>query len=401
MATRPSTPTTNAPRRRRWSCRHSLKGRFALAFVTLAILLAVTAHYARAEASGKGFAWHANEVLWTLLTALPFGLTAGWLLMTWLLRPLSRIERAAEQISQGHFHTRIDPADVDVEIAHLAETLNTMLDRLENVRTKLTHFSDNLVHEVLGPVHAIQLQVEVGESPARTKEELQTCVNVIGSRANHLETICEALLAFSRSVMPDPSLLARLDLEPIIEASIERVAPLSSRVGVDVVNRAGSVIVRGEADLLELVLTNLIGNAVSHSPRGAAVEVAVRNEPHGVGLLVIDHGHGVTADAEPHMFEHQFSTREQPTREHHGGGTSPVSSPPDATPTRVAVREGHGVGLAICRSIMEGHGGRVCHEHTPGGGATFVLHFPTTASGLPAGGDSYGDRQSLHRGRSR
>jgi len=356
-----------------------------LAFVALAMLLAVTAHYARAEASGQAFAWHASEVFWTLLTALPFGLTAGWMLMTWLLRPLRRIERAAEQIAQGHFDTRIDPADVDVEIARLVETLNTMLDRLEDVRTKLTHFSDNLVHEVLGPVHAIQLQVEVGEAPQRSREELQQCVHVIGGRADHLERICEALLAFSRTVMPDPSLLATLDLEPIIEAAIERVAPLSSRLGVDVVNRAGSVIVQGEADLLELVLTNLIGNAVSHSPRGSTVEVAARNEPHGQSLLVIDHGHGVTANAEPRMFEHHFSTRELPTQEHTRGGHAPVSPSTNAPPTRVAVREGHGVGLAICRSIMEGHGGDVCHEPTPGGGATFVMRFPTTASGLPAG----------------
>lgn len=389
MASPLSTPTANAPRRRRWPRLRSLKGRFALAFVTLAMLLAATAHYARAEASGKDFAWHASEVFWTLLTALPFGLTAGWFLMTWLLRPLKRIEQAAEQIAQGHFDTRIDPADVDVEIARLAATLNTMLDRLEDVRTKLTHFSDNLVHEVLGPVHAIQLQVEVGEAPQRSREELQQCVHVIGGRANHLETICESLLAFSRTVMPDPSLLATLDLEPIIEASIERVGPLSARLGVDVVNRAGSFLVRGEADLLELVLTNLIGNAVSHSPKGSTVEVAARSEPHGQSLLIIDHGGGVTADAEPRMFEHHFSTRELPTREHTDCGNPPIPPTTNTAATRVAVREGHGVGLAICRSIMEGHGGDVGHEPTPGGGATFVMRFPPTDSGPSAPNHSH------------
>ena len=333
-----------------------------MAFTALATMLAITAHYAHYEASGKGLTWHLSELLWTLLATLPVGLLGGWLLLRWLLRPLRRIEHTAEQIAAGRLEARIDPADVDVEIAHVATSINTMLDRLESVRVKLSQFNDNLVHEVLGPVHAIQLQVEVGEAPERSQVELQQCVTAIGGRAQHLEAICESLLAFSRSVVPDPKTLTTLDLEPIIEAAIERVRPHWTRAEVRVENQTGSLLVRGQPDLLELVLVNLIDNAVGHSPPGKTVELASRRDEGAVSVLVADHGPGVAAGTELNIFDMHVSTRER--------------RPSSTGAGQVATRQGHGVGLAICRTLMESFGGEVNYEPTPGGGATFVMRFP-------------------------
>jgi len=338
----------------------SLKGRFSLAFALLATVLAATAHYAHYSVSGKGLAWHLSELLWTLLATLPVGLLGGWLLLRWLLEPVRRIEQTAQQITAGRLEMRIDPADVDVELAHAAESINSMLDQLEAVREKLSHFNDNLFHEVLGPVHAIQLQVEVGGAPQRSREELQQCVAAIGGRARHLETICETLLAFSQSVTSDAATLPSIDLEPIIESAIERVRPHWQRAAVCVENRVGSLMVCGQQDLLELVLVNLIDNAVGHSPRGSVVTLARRSENESVAVLVEDHGPGVPAEAEPHIFKMHTSAREQR----------------HTPPGQVATRQGHGVGLAICRSIMQSHRGDVFYEPTSGGGATFVLRFP-------------------------
>jgi methyl-accepting chemotaxis protein len=76
--------------------------------------------------------------------AIPPGLIGGWLLLAWLLRPLDRITRTAERIGAGEFGERIDLAAADVEIAGLATTLNLMLDRLDQVREKLSRFDTNL-----------------------------------------------------------------------------------------------------------------------------------------------------------------------------------------------------------------------------------------------------------------
>jgi signal transduction histidine kinase len=93
---------------------------------------------------------------------------------------------------------------------------------------------------------------------------------------------------------------------------------------------------------------------------GSVVTLAGRLEDESVAVLVEDHGPGVPAEAEPHIFKMHTSAREQ---RHTPAG-------------QVATRQGHGVGLAICRSIMQSHQGDVFYEPTSGGGATFVLRFP-------------------------
>jgi len=355
---------------RLWTSRD---GRYRLAATrdqegTLLVVGTPTAWLAEADREAAFF--HA----WTLAVAIPPGVVAGWLLLAWLLRPLDRISRTAQRIEAGHFGERIDFADVDVEIAGLAGAINLMLDRLGEVRDKLARFDANLAHELLGPVHGILLQAEVTLDGDPEPAEMRHGLRSIRSLGRRLETICEALLAYSRTVLPDPAALSRLDLEPIVDAAVGQVAGLAEAERVALVNRVGSAVVRGEADLLQQVFANLLTNAILHSPAGGGVAIENETTPEGVAVSVIDHGAGVAPEDEPRIFEQFFS-----------GGSSAGDAAPRPGGDRPA---GHGLGLAICRSIMQSHGGEVGYRATPGGGATFVARFPAADRDLQQNGAS-------------
>lgn len=294
----------------------------------------------------------AREIAWfegkSLLIWVPLVLGAAWLLLSKLLAPLAGIATTARRIRSGHFEERIDLARTDSEFQELAGTINEMLDRLDAIRISQSRFNADVAHQLLNPVHAILLEAEAGGATADRGPALER----VGGLARRIEALCEVLLAYSRSAALDPARLRRIDLEPVVADAIERVTPLASGKGITIEPPPSGAVVKGDPTLLEEVVVNLLRNAVEHSPTGRAIVVQLATGPAGCRMAVIDHGQGVSAEELPHLFE-RFHT-----------GTS---------------EGGHGVGLALSRLIMRSHGGDLEHERTPGGGATFVLHFPALA----------------------
>ena len=120
---------------------------------------------------------------------------------------------------------------------------------------------------------------------------------------------------------------------------------------------ACSAIVLGSADLLHQVFVNLLSNAIEYSPHGGIVEIATARAGDRWTVRVSDHGQGIPADRAGRVFDRFFREDE----------------------SRVTATGGHGLGLAICRSIMQSHRGDVVYQPTPGGGATFHVHFAAAA----------------------
>ena len=111
--------------------------------------------------------------------------------------------------------------------------------------------------------------------------------------------------------------------------------------------------VHADAELLRQVFVNLLANAIEYSPSGGTVEIATLGDAGRWVVRVIDHGTGLHAEEAERVFERFFRADE----------------------SRVTATGGHGLGLAICRSIMRGHRGDVVYSPTPGGGATFEVRF--------------------------
>lgn len=292
--------------------------------------------------------------VWSFLVWVPLVLGVAWLLIARLLAPLAGIAATARRIRGGHFEERIDQARVDEEFQELAGTINEMLDRLEAIRVSQSRFNADVAHQLLNPVHAILLEADASGPSTDRGSALER----IGGLARRIESLCEVLLAYSRSAALDPARLRPIDLEPVVADAIDRVAPLAGPRGITIKPPPGGAVVKGDPALLEEVLVNLLANAVEHSDAASTVAVSLDADPVGCRLAVIDHGRGISAAEVPHLFE-RFHTGKP------GGG--------------------HGVGLALARLIMRSHGGNLVHEPTPGGGATFVLQFPPLPEVVGAG----------------
>lgn len=291
----------------------------------------------------------------TFAVWVPFLLGLVWLVLSRALAPLAEIAATARRIRSGDFDQRIDVARADAEVAEVVETVNGMLDRLDDVRRAQSRFNADVAHQLVNPVHAILL--EANQAEPRGPAAAAAALGRIDGLARRIERVCETLLAYSRTAALDPRRLRPVDLEPIVAAAIERLEDGARARGIAVVPPAGGAIVKGDADLLEEVIVNLLGNAVDHGAPGDRIEVVVAADAPSCRVAVIDHGPGVAAALIPGLFEQARSGK---------------------------VSGGHGIGLELSRRIARSHGGDLLHEPTPGGGATFILRLPAPVAPRPA-----------------
>ncbi len=277
------------------------------------------------------------------------------------LLPLTRMERTAGQIAAGDLSRRVGPATPKTEVGRLGIALNEMLDRLEQAfaaRTeseeRLRRFLADASHELRTPLASIRGYAELFRMGAtRDAAGTETAMRRIEEESARMGVLVEDLLA-----------LARLDeeperpREPVELTAIARDAVEDARARAperEIAFRAETpVVVLGDPLQLRQILTNLLGNALVHTPAGTPVTVTVEQQAREARLLVADRGPGIPPEAREHLFE-RFWRRE--------GG-------------RERGRAGAGLGLAIVHALVGAHHGRISVRETDGGGAEFVVVLP-------------------------
>ena len=284
------------------------------------------------------------------------------------LRPLTAIEGAAEDIAAGNISRRIDVRSDKTEVGRLGTSLNGMLTQIEaafaerdQTEARLRRFVADASHELRTPLATIRGHAElVRKGVASGPEDVQRVVGRVESESIRMSTLVDDLL-----------LLARLDSTRVLE---QRPVDLLS-ITVDVVTDARvrapqrkiSVsnptetpwldlppTAMGDSVRLQQILTNLLTNAVKHTPPDTPIEVEVGGIGTSVHVAVIDHGPGLQVGNEERVFERFF--REDPGRTRGSGGA--------------------GLGLAIAHTLAEKHGGTLVYRPTTGGGSTFDLVLP-------------------------
>jgi two-component system, sensor histidine kinase and response regulator len=147
----------------------------------------------------------------------------------------------------------------------------------------------------------------------------------------------------------------RVDMRALVGRTVDvnRVIAAKKNITVDIEQQAIPALLV-DASKLEQVLNNLIGNAIKFSPPGTSVPVRVAPAEAGVSIAVRDQGPGVAPEEVEQIFK-------------------PFSQ---ASARSTAGEKGAGLGLAIARSIVHGHGGRIRVSAAPGGGAVFTVHLP-------------------------
>jgi two-component system sensor histidine kinase KdpD len=251
--------------------------------------------------------------------------------------------------------TFANQAALAVERGQQEEQRNRALALQETDRLR-TALLNSVSHDLRTPLASIKasasslLDREVRWSDAERDEFLTT----INTEVDRLTRLVHNLLDMSRieAGALDPRLVES-SLAEVVGPVVRRARAASrQRVEVDVPDELAPVLV--DPVRLDQVLTNLLDNARGYAP-GSPVQVAARQDGDRIELRVVDHGPGIPVPERERVFDQFYRLK--------GGGGRP---------------EGTGMGLAICRGIVQAHGGALRVETTPGGGATFVLSLPVS-----------------------
>ena len=283
--------------------------------------------------------------------------------------PLEELTDAAGDVSAGNLEVRVAPRGDD-EVAALATAFNSMADRLARDEQWRRDMTSDLSHELRTPLATIQSRVEALEDGVLppTPENLR----VIGEEVERLGRLLGALRSLNELESEDLSVQHEaLDLAEVAAGSVDSHRPAFLAKGVELNEDLQPATVLGDRDRLLQVVANLLDNALKYTPAGGHVDVAVEQfggagapaaggalaGPAGasVRLTVTDDGPGIDPVDLPFVFDRFY--RAQGSR-----GTS-----------------GAGLGLAICRALVEAQGGTIAAGDAPGGGARLTVLLPAAA----------------------
>jgi signal transduction histidine kinase len=248
------------------------------------------------------------------------------------LRPVESMRRQATTITSSNLHTRLPVPAADDEIAALASTMNTMLDRIEAASTAQRRFVADASHELRSPLATIHANVDLLNAVELPDDAVKS-VGRIRRESVRMARLVDDLLLLAR--VDDHALRLRhedVDLDDLVYAERDRVAV--EHPGLAVGGRVDPVRVSGDPDHLQRALRNLVDNAIRHARRTVTIGLAAADgEAH---LVVGNDGPPIPAEDRERIFRRFVRLDDSRTRQ--GGG-------------------GTGLGLPIARDIVVAHGG--------------------------------------------
>jgi two-component system, OmpR family, sensor kinase len=281
----------------------------------------------------------------------------GALLARRALVPIDHIVTRARRIGEASLAERLPHPGTSDEIGRLVDTLNDMLGRIEKTFEMQRHFTADASHELMSPLSRLRAELEVTlrrpRNSAEYEESLRSCLEEV----ERLSWLTEELLSLARldsgegrEPATEPALLA-----PIVEKAMQRLEDEARRSHVTMVlEPRSSVSVTASPAVVSVAVSNVLHNAVKFCGTGGRVSVNVDVDGRDAIVEVSDTGPGVMPEEMPLIFE----------RFHRGSGPRAAGAP------------GVGLGLAICRALVERQGGRISVASTPGRGATFAIRLP-------------------------
>ncbi|OWY81648.1 cell wall metabolism sensor histidine kinase WalK [Rhodococcus sp. BUPNP1] len=293
---------------------------------------------------------------------------AGGVVVRMSLRPLDEVERTAAAIAEGDLSERVPEGDPRTEIGRLSVTFNAMLGRIESAfaataaseesarrsEEKMRRFVADAGHELRTPLTTIRGFAELYRQGASTDTGM--LMERIEREARRMGLLVEDLLMLARLDEQRPLDRSPVDLLAVAADAVHNaraVAP-ERTITLDIIDGPGTPEVLGDDARLRQVLSNLVTNALTHTPPGADVTVRVGTADTDAVLEVADTGPGLDPDDRERVFERFYRA--------------------DASRTRAS--GGSGLGLSIVAALVAAHGGKVEVESEKGVGSTFRVRIP-------------------------
>jgi two-component system OmpR family sensor kinase len=316
-----------------------------------------------------GHVWH--EVLeavrfFAIATALLLGVTAA--VMAWLVRkglsPVHELAREAERISSSDWQfCTPDSAKQTVELKPLAAALEAALARLQRSFEQQRRFTNDAAHELKTDVAIVKSSLQLLSMRKRTVEEYSRGLTLSLEDFSRLEMTVQRMFTLARLEQPAENHGAGVSppscsLREAMEDAVHQSRPLAElkSIAVSVEFAADAEVPIDCRDAL-LLCSNILLNALQHSPEASTVQVAATVDQGVIELTVCDHGEGIPDEDRAHLFEPFY--RGDPSRSRKSGGT--------------------GLGLSICKAICERAGGSIAVTNGAGGGARVTVKLPAEA----------------------
>lgn len=299
-------------------------------------------------------AFYRHALALSVVLALVIAILAGYLIARRGLRPVHQLATIVDALSASELHRRIAGEHWPSELATLAQNFDHLLERLENAFTRISRFSADIAHELRTPIHILRGEGELTLSRTRNIEEYQSCIASAMEEYARLSQMVDALLFLARAEQDQQVLeKKRLNAHQEVASICAFYQAMADEQEVTLHNDVEASVI-ANSELLRRALSNLLSNALAHTPAGGSIRIHSARTKERLQLILTDSGTGISAEALDRVFDRFYS--EDAARMRRGQGT--------------------GLGLAIVRSIMQLHGGEVALKSTLGSGTTAILSFP-------------------------
>jgi two-component system, OmpR family, heavy metal sensor histidine kinase CusS len=279
------------------------------------------------------------------------------------IRPVEEIAATARRITSTNLRERIGSEGYPSELASLAGTFNEMLERLEESFERISRFTADIAHDLRTPVNNIRGEAEVALARARTVDEYRDVLESSLEEAVRLSELIGDLLFLARAESPLTELRREnVNIGELLTTVRDYYEASATDAGISLVVNDGAEPLSADLDrsLMLRAVSNLVSNAIVHTPRGGMVTLAPFSDNVELRIQVSDTGTGIPAQALPRVFDRFF--RVDPSRSKNSGGT--------------------GLGLAIVQSIMTLHGGGAEITSQFGRGTRVTLRMPAGERGI-------------------
>lgn len=285
---------------------------------------------------------------------------AGYYMAKRALAPINEITSTARGVAAGDLSRRLTSQSQDKEIGVLVRALNKMFADLETSFLAQKRFTADASHELRLPLTILKGEIEVALRHPRTEEEYQQILQQQLGTIDRIQRIVNDLLTLARADAGQLEVVqAPIDLSLLLqEVGQQHLILFDSqnvRLDMDIENDLN---IMGEASQIERTMMNLLSNAFKHAPEHSSIYLSAHSENDSAIICVRDEGPGIAEEQHDRLFDRFFRADDARARKE---------------------GEGAGLGLAICKRMVDAHGGDIWLKSQLGDGASFYVRLPLSA----------------------
>lgn len=297
---------------------------------------------------------HMIGVLSMLVPIVVLVTLVNFLFTRFIYRYLDKISYAMQKVADGDYTVRLD-AEKDQPFRELYRNFNTMAEELGGVEMLKNDFINGYAHELRTPITSINgfAEMLLNDDGTLSREEKRSYLEIIASESRRLADLAGNSLLMSRldtqKIIPDKKPFS-LD-EQLRRCSILLSGQWTEK-DLDMTMDLDEAVYVGDYDLMQHLWINLLTNAVKYTPKGGSITVTLKNEEKFIAVSVADTGKGIPPEDRERIFDKYYQTDKSHSK------------------------RGLGLGLAICKRIVQLCNGSLTVESEVGVGSTFTVKLP-------------------------